>query len=178
MRVAVIENAADVEEGARDWLYRNRQMIGSHGFNIEYIDLKQYSGDIESFQQKITTKDALWFGGGNIYYLRWLIHDMGIENILKSFADEKVYGGGSAGSIVVGPTLEHFETADDPSKAPEVLPNGLNFTNKVVLPHMDSEKYAPIMEGINRELQADGYQTVLLTDAQALVINGSEERIV
>jgi len=178
IHVAVIENAADVEEGPKDWLYRNRQMIGSHGFSIEYVDLKQYAEDAESFQQKLATKDALWFGGGNMYYLRWLIQAMGIENILRSFAEEKVYGGGSAGSIIVGPTLKHFETADDPNRAPEVLLDGLNFTRKVVLPHMDSEKYAPIMDGINRKLQADGFQTIPLTDAQALVIDGSEEKIV
>jgi len=178
IHVAIIENAADVEEGPKDWLYRNREMIGSHGFNVEYVDLTQYAEDTESFQQKLATKDALWFGGGNTYYLRWLIHDMGIENILRRFVDEKVYGGGSAGSIVAGPTLKHFETADDPSKTPEVLLDGLKFTDKVVLPHMDSEKYAPIMDGISRDLQADGYQTVPLTDTQALVIDSSEEKIV
>lgn len=178
IHVAVIENAADVEEDPKDWLFRNRQMIGSHGFHVEYVDLTRYAEDIESLQQKLASKDALWLGGGNTYYLRWLIHDMGIENILRSLAEEKVYGGGSAGSIVAGPTLKHFEAADDPSKAPEMLLDGLNFTDKVVLPHMDSEKYAPIMHGVSRDLQADGYQTVPLTNAQALVINGSEEKIV
>ncbi|HEX8762932.1 MAG TPA: Type 1 glutamine amidotransferase-like domain-containing protein [Candidatus Saccharimonadales bacterium] len=179
IRMAVIENAADVEAGPKPWLLRNRQMIESHGFDVEYIDLKHYAKDTESLWQKLTDKDVLWFGGGNTFYLRWLIHSMGIENILKDLVESgKVYGGGSAGSIIAGPTLQHFETADDVHEAPEVILDGLNLTDKVVLPHMDSAKYAPIMDAINDKLQADGYRTVPLTDAQALVNDGDEEKII
>lgn len=179
IRLAVIENAADVEAGPGPWLIRNRKMIESHGFDVEYVDLKQYAKDIDSLQRKLTDKDVVWFGGGNTYYIRWLIHDMGIENILRDFAESgKVYGGGSAGSIIAGPTLKYFETADDINEAPEVLFDGLNLTDKVVLPHMDNAKYAPIMRGIEYRLQADGYRTISLTDVQALVINGSTEEIV
>jgi dipeptidase E len=179
IHLAVIENAADVEAGPKPWLLRNRQMIESHGFNVEYVDLKQYAEDIDSLQRKLADKDVLWFGGGNTYYLRWLIHDMGIEDILRDLVDSgKVYGGGSAGSIVAGPTLKHFETADDVSETPEILLDGLNLTDKVVLPHMDHAKYAPVMNEINGKLHTEGYQTVLLTDVQALVINGSEEKVI
>lgn len=179
IRLAVIENAADVESGPRPWLIRNRKMIESHGFDVEYVDLKQYAKDIDSLQRKLTDKDVVWFGGGNTYYIRWLIHDMGIENILRDFAESgKVYGGGSAGSIIAGPTLKYFETADDINEAPEVLFDGLSLTDKVVLPHMDNAKYAPIMRGIEYRLQADGYRTISLTDVQALVINGRTEEIV
>ncbi len=179
IRLAVVENAADVEAGSKDWLLRNRQMIESHGFDVEYIDLKQYADDVGSLQRKLADKDVLWFGGGNTYYLRWLIHKVGTEDILREFVESgKVYGGGSAGSIVAGPTLKYFETADDIHESPKVLLDGLNLTDKVVLPHIDNKKYADIMNGINDKLRAEGYQTIPLTDAQALVINGSEEKIV
>lgn len=179
IHLAVIENAADVEAVPKSWLLRNRQMIESHGFDVEYVDLKQYAKDTDSLQQKLADKDVLWFGGGNTFYLRWLIHDLGIENTLRDFVESgKVYGGGSAGSIVAGPTLKHFETADDLNETPEVLLNGLNLTDRVVLPHMDNVKYAPIMRGIEDKLQADGYITVPLTDAQALVINNGSEKVI
>lgn len=179
IHLAVIENAADVETGPKPWLLRNRKMIESHGFHVEYVDLKQYAEDVDSLQQKLADKDVLWFGGGNTYYLRWLIHDLDMENILKDLVKKgEVYGGGSAGSIIAGPTLKYFETADDIHESPEVLLDGLNLTDKVVLPHMNHTKYAPIMNGINDKLQADGYKTVPLTDAQALVINGNEEKVI
>lgn len=179
IRLAVIENAADVEAGPKPWLLRNRKMIESHGFTVEYIDLRQYKEDVKSLRQKLMDKDVIWFGGGNTYYLRWLIHAMGIENILWDLVESgKVYGGGSAGSIVAGPTLDHFEAADDVNEAPGIILDGLNLTDKVVLPHMDNVKYAPIMRHIDHELQADGYQTVQLTDVQALVINDGNEKII
>lgn len=179
IRIAVMENAADVETGPKPWLLRNRQMFESHGFNIEYVDLKKYTKDTSLLGQKLADKDVLWFGGGNTYYLRWLMHSMGIENILKDVVkDGKVYGGGSAGSIVAGPTLRYFEAADHVNESPEILLDGLNLTDKVVLPHMNSAKYAPIMRTIKNKLQADGYKTVPLTDEEALVINGSEEKVI
>lgn len=179
IHLVVIENAADIETGPKPWLLRNRQMFESHGFDVEYIDLKQYAEDVKALEQKFIDKDVLWFGGGNTYYLRWLMHSMGIEDIVKGLVENgKVYGGGSAGSIVAGPTLKHFETADDLKEAPEVLLDGLGLTDKVVLPHMDGVKYASIMQVIEIKLQADGYKTIPLTDAQALVINGSKEEVI
>lgn len=179
IHLAVIENAADVETGPKPWLLRNRKMIEGHGFRVEYVDLRQYTEDIESLRKKLMDNDVIWFGGGNTFYLRWLIHDLGIENLLRNLVESGiVYGGGSAGSIVAGPTLKHFETADDISEAPEVTFDGLNLTDKVVMPHMDHIRYAPIMKSINDKLQADGYQTVLLTDIQALVINNGNEKVI
>ena len=179
IRLAAIENAADVEAGPKPWLLRNRQMIESHGFDVKYVDLRHYASDIESLQRTLTDRDVLWFGGGNTFYLRWLIHDLGIENILRNFIEgEKVYGGGSAGSIIAGPTLKHFEAADDIRESPEVLWGGLALTDKVILPHMDNAKYASLMREIDDKLQADGYQTVPLTDMQALVVDGSNGKVI
>lgn len=177
--LAVIENAADVETGPKAWLTRNRQLIESHGFNVEYIDLKKYAQNLETLRTKLTDKDVIWFGGGNTYYLRWLLHDTGIENIIKDLAENGVvYGGGSAGAIIAGPTLHHFETADDPKASPGVIHEGLGLTDKVVVPHADNKKYAAVIQGINDNLKSDGYKTVLLTDAQAILVDGDNEKII
>lgn len=179
IKIAVIENAADVEEGPKEWLMRNRQMIEGYGFDVEYIDLRKYTQDLETLHTKLADKDVTWFGGGNTYYLRWLLRDTGIENIIKDLVQSGiVYGGGSAGAIVAGPTLCHFEAADDPKVSPGVIYEGLGLTDKVVVPHADNEKYAPIIQGINDKLKAGGYKTVLLNDTQALVIDGDSEKIV
>lgn len=179
IKLAVIENAADVEEGPKDWLIRNRQMIESHGFNIEYVDLRAYTQDLETLHIRLTNKDVIWFGGGNTYYLRWLLRDTEIESIVRDLVQSGiVYGGGSAGAIVAGPTLHHFEAADDPKVSPGVVYEGLGLTNKVVVPHADNAKYASVIQDINDKLSADDYQTVLLTDAQALIIDGDSEDVV
>jgi dipeptidase E len=179
IQFAVIENAADVEEGPKDWLMRNRQMIESHGFDVEYVDLKNYTQDLKMLHTKLADKDVIWFGGGNTYYLRWLLQDTGAEKIIKDLVQSGVvYGGGSAGAIVAGPTLHHFEAADDPNISPGVIYEGLGLTDKVVVPHVDNKKYAAIIRGIDDKLKADGYETVPLTDAQALVVDSDKEVIV
>jgi hypothetical protein len=46
------------------------------------------------------------------------------------------------------------------------------------VPHADNEKYAAIIRGIDDKLKADGYETVPLTDARALVVDNDREIIV
>lgn len=180
IKLALIENAADTyADGKRDWLYQNRTAIQSHGFDVEIIDIKKYKGKLSELKDKLTTKDVIWLSGGNTYYLRWLLKDTGVDKLLAELIEEGiVYGGGSAGAIVAGPTLKHFEAADDPSDAPEVFYDGLGFIDSVVVPHMDNVKFTAIIHGINDKLKADGYKTVPLGDAQALVINGGKEKVI
>lgn len=180
IKLALIENAADTyAEGSRAWVDQNRAAIQSHDFGVEIIDIRQYKGRTPELKKKLTPKDVIWFGGGNTYYLRWLLKDTGVDMLLTELIQKGVvYGGGSAGAIVAGPTLKHFETADGPKDAPEVILDGLHFTNVTVVPHMDNAKFAAIIHGINDKLKADGFKTVPLGDAQALVIDGDSQKII
>lgn len=179
IKLALIENAADVEQGPKPWLTRNREWITSHAFDVELLDLNEFRGKLAELKKKLTTKDVVWFGGGNTYYLRWLLRETGADQILQELLNHGlVYGGGSAGAIVAGPTLKHFEVADDITEAPEILLSGLGLTQTVVLPHSDNRKYAPIMQSLKQKLEAEGYKTSLLTDSQALVVDGDEQKVV
>lgn len=180
IKLALIENAADTyAEGSRAWVDQNRVAIQSHDFGIEIIDIRQYKGKLAELKDKLSAKDVIWFGGGNTYYLRWLLKDTGIDELLAGLVKQGIiYGGGSAGAIIAGPTLKHFETADDPNEASEVILDGLHFTDSVVVPHMDNAKFAAIIHDINDKLKADGFKTVPLGDSQALVINGDEQRVI
>jgi dipeptidase E len=180
IKLALIENAADTyPEGKRAWVDQNRTAIQSHGFEVEIIDIKKYKVKLSELKDKLASKDVIWFGGGNTYYLRWLLKDTGVDKLLTELVKQGiVYGGGSAGAIVAGPTLKHFETADDPDEAPEIILDGLHFTDSVVVPHIDNEKFASVIKAINDELIADGYRTTPLGDAQALVIDGNIQKVI
>ncbi len=180
IKLALVENAADTyAEGSRAWVDQNRAAIQGHDFDVEIIDIRQYKGKLPQLKDKLTAKDVIWFGGGNTYYLRWLLKDTGIDKLLAELVEHgKVYGGGSAGAIIAGPTLKHFETADDPKDAPEVILDGLGFTDSVVVPHMDNAKFASVIHGIHDKLKSDGYKTVPLGDSQAVVINDKEQKVI
>ncbi len=180
LKLALIENAADTyTEGTRAWVDSNRAAIQSHGFDAEIIDIRKYKGKLAELREKLAAKDVVWFGGGNTYYLRWLLKDMGIDGLITELVKGGlVYGGGSAGAIIAGPTLKHFETADDPQDAPEVVLDGLGLTDFVVVPHMDNTKFAAIIHDVNDKLVADGFRTAPLGDEQALVIDGDMSKVI
>ena len=68
------------------------------------------TNDQKSLTSKLSSKDALWHGGGNTFYLRWILSNTGADEVItKLVRHGLVYGGGSAGAIVAGPTLKYFE---------------------------------------------------------------------
>jgi dipeptidase E len=178
--MAFIQNAADTYiEGHRGWVDDERATMKSHSFKVEVIDIKQYRDKLPELTRILAAKDVVWFGGGNTYYLRWLLKDTGLDKILtKLVMQGVVYGGCSAGAIIAGPTLKHFEAADDPNDAPQIILEGLHLTEMVVVPHMDHAKYAPIVKETNERLKADGYKTIPLKDSEAVIINGDTWSVV
>lgn len=177
IKLALVENAADVyAEDSRDWVVEHRNAIVNNGYQIEQIDLHNYSNDLDGLEQKLSGVDAVWMGGGNTYYLRWLLQDTGIDKVLIKLIKEDglVYGGGSAGAIITGPTIKHFEKADNPDEAPEMIYEGLNLINEVIVPHTDNEKFENVMKEIILSLEKDGYKTIPITDEEAIIVNNDK----
>ncbi len=170
--VGLIQNAADVEKGPKLWLDAQLKALTKNSRDVEIIDLREYRGDRRRLEEKLASKDVIWLGGGNTYYLRWLLSETKADEIITQLVkDGTVYGGSSAGAIVAGPTLKYFEAADDPNDAPTVIFGGLNLTESVVVPHIDNAMFSSVVGGITKSLDAAGYQTVPLKDSQALVID-------
>ncbi len=177
--MVLIENASDTyADENKSWVYEHRSAIEKCGFAVDLVDLRNYLNDFSSLRAKLSNTDAVWLGGGNTWYLRWLLQATKADTLLVSLTHQgTVYGGGSAGAVVAGPTLKHFEEADDPKQAPAVLYNGLNLTTKVIVPHLDDEEYGPIMERAIANLQQDSFDVIGLTDAQAYAIDGNHEHL-
>jgi dipeptidase E len=180
IKVALIENAADpYPDYPSPWVLASREAMSAHGFKMDLFDLKQYKERPDNLKSDLGRYDVIWLAGGNTYYLRWLLRETGADLIISDLVKQgTVYGGGSAGAIMAGPTLKFFEVADDPKAAPQLILEGLSFTDQVVVPHADSEKYADIMKGIIGNLEQAGYSVVPLKDSQALIVDGSSERVI
>lgn len=88
-----------------------------------------------------------------------------------------VYAGWSAGAGMASPTLRYFDLLDDTSEAPEVIWEGLGLTDVVVVPHIDLDEFAEGMKEINHRLTEDGFATVPLTEAKALLIDGDTQQV-
>jgi dipeptidase E len=142
----------------------------SLGFQVEEVNLLEYV-DNKNLLDKFTEFDVVWFNGGNTYCLRSAISGSNCEEILKQALESGVvYGGDSAGAILAGPTLKHFDSADDPSQAKKVIYDGLGLVDFVVLPHWGSGEFGEILKATKVELEREGYKTVALTDDKFLLI--------
>jgi dipeptidase E len=102
-----------------------------------------------------------------------------LTHVIKALvAQGKVYAGWSAGSIVAGPTLQYFDAMDDPKDAPERILDGLHLTDIVIIPHIDNKDFIQGAHKADHHLRQAGYRTLPLTDSQALLIHGDEQKVI
>lgn len=180
-KVALVTNAwgAYPAEKAKPYINGIKAQFKTMGITLEPLDLLEYTDKQDKLETRLSSFDGMWVTGGNVYYLNWAIHQSGLhKSIHKLCSNGFVYGGESAGAIVAGPTLDHFQTLDDPNEAPEVILEGMKLTDVVIVPHKDSPKYGEKLEQVRLQLEKDGYKTQALTDAQVLVVDKDKESIV
>lgn len=176
IKFALIQNAADpYESEARSFVDEAEAQLNSLGLNINKIDLRNYQKDITGLYEKLKEFDVMWVGGGNIYYLRWIMKESGFDQIIRKLLNEgAIYGGGSAGAIVSGQVLDKYDLIDDPSDSPALINRGLGLTNLAIIPHWDDEVYQRILLQIKSYYDNTNYEVITLTDEQAIVINGDK----
>lgn len=176
---ALIENAADVIPNSKGWVGGIRNSLKDKGYQVEPLDLRKWINRPEALREKLRSKDVIWLGGGNSYYLRWILKASGADEMIQELVKAgKVYAGWSAGAIVAGPTLQHFDAmGDDPKDAAELILEGLQLTELVVVPHMDHPDFIEGAEFAHQQLLKDGFYTVPLNDSQALMIHGEAHRV-
>lgn len=175
---ALIENAADPYlEEKKGFVYDARKVFENLGMNIEKIDLREYGAE-KNIYDTLKRFDVVWVGGGNIFYLRWIFRKSGFDAAIARLLDEGiVYGGGSAGAIIAGPTLEKFDLIDDVGKAPQFINQSLSLTDLIVIPHWGQEKYQADLQRIKDYYDRTDYKVITLSDGQALSINGDDEKV-
>ncbi|MBU9936621.1 MAG: Type 1 glutamine amidotransferase-like domain-containing protein [Ferruginibacter sp.] len=179
-RFACIENAADIIEGSENWLPGIRQSLAEKGYKVEAVDLRKFMDDKKALAEKLENKDVIWVCGGHTYYLRWILKASGADALIKDHvAAGKVYAGWSAGAIMAGPSTRYFDLmGDDPEEAPGIIYEGLDLTGTVIVPHMDNTDFAEGAKKANEALIKAGFNTVMLKDDQACIIDGNEQRII
>ena len=150
-------------------------------YDLEYqrIDLRNYNNDTKSLEKLIRQSDAVFIGGGNSFLLRYWLQRSGIDNILVNEAKNGLLvGGGSAGAIVLSPSLKHFDLADDPKLATEIIWDGLGLADFEPLVHADSEKYGSIIQTIKRSLGKEDVNSIEINDNQVVVVDSKRVKLI
>jgi dipeptidase E len=181
-RVAVISNALDFSS---DVARRDRGVAGEvaalSGLGLEpkSVDLRDYFGDRGATQRLLEGFDGVWVLGGNAFTLRRAFRYSGLDQLLNEMAMSNVpfvYAGYSAGSCVLGPTLDGIHLVDPPELPAEgyetqIIWEGLGLLPFSIAPHFKSDHpESAMIDGVVEYFEARGLPYRTLRDGESIVI--------
>jgi dipeptidase E len=179
---AVIANAIDdaSPEVRKQGVQRELDDLSELGLETRELDLRAYFEAPRRIAAELSAYGLVWVRGGNVFLLRYALAASGVDAALVELLrdDAFVYGGYSAGSCVLGPSLRAFELVDDPGAVEvaygqEPRWDGLHILDYVIVPHVDSPEH-PETERCNalaEHFRAEVVPHRTLRDGEVLVID-------
>lgn len=134
LKVLYIPTAADSEDMKKDreWIEEEFNTIINLGIKKENIT--EYRMD---YELDVDDYDFIYMMGGNTFYLLSKIREYGFDKkIVNAIKNGIIYVGSSAGSIIMGNTIE---TACDENKYLTDF-KGLGLINGIIIPHANNRK--------------------------------------
>lgn len=185
-RAQVVANAIDdLPRAQRDRLVADEvDQVSCLGFDVDELDLRAHFDGGVAVAPVIAAADLLWVIGGNTFTLcRAFAASGAARPIVDGVARGLVYAGYSAGAVAAGPDLVAIDLVDDPSTCPDGYPAGaepttLHLVSERVIPHVDPMGGGRgLMGPVVERLHHGGHAHVLLSDGQALVVQGTRRWI-
>lgn len=184
-KVGLILNALDYKQVSRErFSVSQTAELESLGFIVEELDLRKYFGKKEDLDTALRALDMLWVTGGNTFVLRRAMRQSGFDIVGTSLitSETLLYGGFSAGCVVLHPDLRGIEYSDDPAIVPpqyeaEVIWQGLGLIPFRLAVHYQSDH--PETESTDLEIayyQSRNYKYETLRDGEVLVIEDANAR--
>lgn len=149
------------------------------GFKVQTLDLRDYFGKTNELEKAIKEYDVIWVSGGNAFVLVQAMKLSGLDVIIRKLYEEKadvVYGGYSAATYILGPSLKGFHIVDNPDEKPygeqyETIWEGLGIINYTIAPHYCSEHFESDAVGRSVKYLIDNKMLfIALRDGEAIVI--------
>ena len=146
-QLALILNALDNRQKIRaEFLDSQTKALSDLGFLVEELDLRAYFGRQNELMTLLESTNAVWVNGANTFLLRRAMKQSGFDSIISHLLaeDKIVYGGFSAGVVVLSPSLRGLEITDDPVEVSEgyeseTLWDGLGVIDFSVAVHYQSD---------------------------------------
>lgn len=184
-KTAVIMNAVDFEpepiriQKTKEEYYR----LQSIELVPEEVDLRTYFNNQEGLRDRLSEYDLIWVRGGNSFLLRRALKQSGADNVIKDllFKDEVVYGGYSAGAVIMTPDLHGIDLVDNPQDLadgynPEIIWEGLGLIQYAIVPHFRSNHHeSSLVEQVVDYYITEHIPFIALHDGEAIVVNGTTD---
>lgn len=166
IKLAHIITASKAEENTQ-YVKKDSKAMMELGFQVAEVDIE---GKAEKeLRELLKDFDIVYVQGGNTFYLLKTIRESGFESVLRELIEQgKIYIGVSAGSIIMGPTIEvaTWKGVDDRNKVKMTDFTALRFVSFNIFVHYAEEQE----ELVRSEVKKSPYSTRILTDDQAFLI--------
>lgn len=158
------------------WMESDREKLLELGFHVQELDLRDKTED--EVRAECMSSDCIFVAGGNTFFLLYHARKSGFDTVLHECIARGVpYIGSSAGSVLVGPSLEPIRDIDDEEEAPKLDSlDALNIIDIVILPHHDAA-FGAKNNAIIKEFGGQ-YNLMTLTDNQVWIVEGDRQEIV
>jgi dipeptidase E len=190
LRVGFIPSAAFGDpSNDKGWLIDDIYRLKSRGARVAIISLADLTA--EEIAAQLEPVDVIFVGGGQTFYLSWLMEQKDLFELLPKLLESKVYAGISAGSMIMTPKLLTVSFAirkpgisDD--ELEELGPEGrslaktLGLVDFMLRPHMNGEeKFRDITpQMVQDAVQAAGVSAYMLDDQSAVRVVDNEVTVV
>jgi dipeptidase E len=186
-KVLFIDNAKDdlPDDERQAHVAEKRLEFEEAGFEFYELDLRKYFGKSELLAKIVAGAGLVWVSGGNTFIVRRALKYSGLDEILMNDLrkDMFVYGGSSAGSIIMTKTLRGTEMGDDPYVTPEgyeqeIIWSGLGMIYPQLVPHYESAWFGNEAQAMIDYFEENGLKYKGLKDGEVYIVDGEfEERL-
>lgn len=185
LRIGFIPSAAFGDPSDdKAWLIDDIYRLKNRGAMVAIISLADCTP--EEVAAQLEPVDVIFVGGGQTFYLSWLMGQKGLFDLVPKLLESKVYAGISAGSMITTPNLRTVSFAiRKPGISDAELellgPAGrssartLNLVDFMIRPHMNGEeKFSDItLEMVQQTVDSTDISAYVLDDNSAVrVVDG------
>lgn len=173
-RLALVPNALDwlPAEMREPRLGRDIAELRSLDLDVTEVDLHEPDA-----ARQLGDADIVWVRGGNVFTLRRVLADTGVDQVLIDLirSDAIVYGGYSAGCCVLAPDLIGLERVDDITVVADPVMTGLGVLDRPFVPHVQSPDHpeTTACDDLAAWYRQAGQRHWALQDGDALVVAGA-----
>ncbi len=169
IKVAFIPNAGfpvdDFKHDSRDWLVNDLYRIKEFCGFIDIVSLADLTNN--QIVERLEYADVIFVGGGNAFYLSYMMEKTGLFDALPKLLETRVYAGISAGSMIATQSLrsasgaikntDKFYDEEYDEMGPEGRSAGrtAKLVDFVVRPHLNSKSFPKIRGDFLEEIAKD-----------------------
>lgn len=187
LKIGFIPTASLHSADEKGWLIDDMARLKNRGAKVHIISLADLEAD--DILERLEVSDVILMGGGNNYYLSYMLQQKGLFTELPRLLNSKVYVGISAGSMILAPSMQltsyalkagTFLDPNNDSYGPKDKTSAktLAFVDFHIRPHFLSDNFPFSEETIRAAANSIGATVYALDDSCAVRVIDNEATVI